>query len=109
MLGAWLLVAAAIVLEVGGTSCLKLSHGFQRLGPSIATVCLYVAAFACLGLAVDTLEVGVVYAVWAGTGTALVAAVGTVYFGEIIRWPGWCGIALIVAGVLIVELFSPAS
>lgn len=109
MLGAWLLVAAAIALEVGGTSCLKLSRGFQRLGPSIATICLYVAAFGCLGLAVETLDVGVVYAVWAGAGTALVAVVGTTYFGEKIRWPGWCGIGLIVAGVLVVELFSPAS
>jgi len=109
MLGAWLLVAAAILLEVAATSCLKLSDGFQRVGASIATVCLYVAAFACLGLAVDTLDVGVVYAVWAGVGTALVALVGTAYFGERLRWPGWCGIALIVSGVLIVELFSPAS
>lgn len=109
MLDAWLLVAAAILLEVAATSCLKLSDGFRRLGASIATVCLYVAAFACLGLAVDTLDVGVVYAVWAGVGTALVAIVGTVYFGEGLRWPGWCGIALIVTGVLIVELFSPTS
>jgi len=109
MLGAWLLVAAAILLEVAGTSCLKLSDGFQRIGASVATVCLYVAAFACLGLAVATLDVGVVYAVWAGAGTALVAVVGGVYFGERLYWPGWCGIGLIVAGVLVVELFSPTS
>ncbi len=108
MLGAWLLVVAAIVLEVAATSCLKLSDGFRRLGPSIASTSLYVAAFGCLGLAVATLEVGVVYAVWAGAGTALVAIVGSAYFGEKLRWPGWCGIGLIVTGVLIVELFSPA-
>jgi len=108
MLGAWLLVAAAIVLEVGATSSLKLSDGLRRTGPSIATVCLYVLAFACLGVAVATLDVGVVYAVWAGAGTALMAVVGTVHFGERMRPPAWAGIALIVAGVLMVELFSPA-
>jgi small multidrug resistance pump len=108
MLGAWLLVAAAIVLEVAATSSLKLSDGFRRTGPSVATACLYVLAFACLGVAVATLDVGVVYAVWAGAGTALMAVVGTVYFGERMRPPAWAGIALIVAGVLMVELFSPA-
>ncbi len=108
MLGAWLLVVVAIGLEVAATTSLKLSDGFQRLGPSIVATCLYLAAFACLGLAVATLEVGVVYAVWAGAGTALVAIVGTVYFRERLLWPGWCGVGLIVTGVLVVELFSPA-
>jgi small multidrug resistance pump len=108
MLGAWLLVAAAIVLEVAATSSLKLSDGFRRIGPSVATACLYVLAFACLGVAVATLDVGVVYAVWAGAGTALMAVVGTAYFGERMRPPAWAGIALIVAGVRMVELFSPA-
>lgn len=108
MLGAWLLVVGAIALEVAATSFLKLSEGFTRRGPAIVATCLYVAAFACLGLAVSTLEVGVVYAVWAGAGTALVAIVGARLFGERMRWPAWCGIGLIVAGVLFVELFSPA-
>jgi len=106
MLGAWLLVVVAIVLEVAGTSSLKLSEGFTRRGPTVASVCLYVAAFGCLGLAVDSLAVGTVYAVWAGAGTALVAIVGTLYFGERMRPPAWAGIALIVIGVLFVELFS---
>lgn len=109
MLGAWLLVALAILLEVAATSFLKLSRGFSRIGPTIATICLYIAAFTCLGFAVANLEVGIVYAVWAGAGTALVAIVGALYFKEKMRWPGWCGIALIVCGVLVVELFSKAS
>lgn len=108
MLGAWLLVVVAIVLEVAATSFLKLSEGFTRRGPAITATCLYVAAFACLGVAVSTLEVGTVYAVWAGAGTALVAVVGALYFGEKMRWPAWCGVGLIVVGVLFVELFSPA-
>jgi small multidrug resistance pump len=109
MLGAWLLVVAAIGLEVAATTSLKLSEGFQRLAPSLVATCLYLVAFACLGLAVATLEVGIVYAVWAGAGTALVAIVGALYFRERLLWPGWCGIGLIVAGVLVVEGFSPAS
>ncbi len=108
MLGAWLLVVAAIALEVAATSFLKLSHGFTRRGPAAISTCLYVAAFACLGVAVSSLDVGVVYAVWAGTGTALVAIVGALYFGERMRWPAWCGIGLVVVGVLFVELFTPA-
>ena len=106
MLGAWLLVVAAIGLEVAATSFLKLSQGFSRRGPAIVSTCLYVAAFACLGIAVATLEVGVVYAVWAGAGTALVAVVGSLYFGERMGKPAWGGIGLIVVGVLFVELFS---
>jgi small multidrug resistance pump len=108
MLGAWLLVVLAIGLEVAATSFLKISEGFARRGPAIVATCLYVAAFACLGFAVSTLEVGVVYAVWAGAGTALVAIVGALHFGERMRWPAWAGIGLIVVGVLCVELFSKA-
>ncbi|MEZ5077929.1 MAG: multidrug efflux SMR transporter [Solirubrobacterales bacterium] len=108
MLGAWLLVTLAIVLEVAATTFLKVSEGFTRRGPAIVATALYVAAFACLGVAVATLEVGTVYAVWAGAGTALVAMVGSRCFGERMRWPAWAGIGLIVVGVLFVELFSPA-
>lgn len=108
MLGAWLLVVAAIGLEVGGTTALKLSAGFTRRGPTIAAVALYVAAFVALGFAVESLDVGVVYAVWAGAGTALVAVVGALHFGERMRPPAWAGIGLIVLGVLCVELFSRA-
>ncbi len=106
MVGAWLLVVAAIVAEVAATSFLKLSEGFTRRGPAIIAICLYVAAFGCLGFAVSTLEVGVVYAVWAGAGTALVAVVGSLLFGERMGRPAWGGIGLIVVGVLFVELFS---
>lgn len=106
MLGAWLLVILAIGLEVSGTTALKLSDGFTQRGPTVAAVCFYVAAFASLGFAVASLDVGVVYAIWAGAGTALIAVVGVLYFGERMRPPAWGGIGLIVIGVLCVELFS---
>lgn len=66
----------------------------------------YVAAFVLLALVLKSMSVGVVYAIWAGTGTALVAVVSALFLGEAIEWPAWIGICLIVAGVVLVEAFS---
>lgn len=66
----------------------------------------YVAAFVLLAMVLKTMSVGVVYAIWAGTGTALVAVVSALFLGEEIEWPAWLGICLIVAGVVLVEAYS---
>lgn len=66
----------------------------------------YVAAFVLLALVLKTMSVGVVYAIWAGVGTALVAIVSTLFLGEEIEWPAWVGICLIVGGVVLVEAYS---
>ena len=69
----WLILAIAILLELSGTICLKLSHGFSRLLPSIGVVCFYLGSFALMAQSLKSLEVGIVYAIWAGVGTALIA------------------------------------
>ena len=72
----WTYLFAAIVLEVGGTTAMKLSEGFARPGPSLAMFALYGLSFACLAFALKEIAPGLAYAVWAGLGTALVALVG---------------------------------
>jgi small multidrug resistance pump len=92
-------LAAAIVLEICGTTSLKLSDGFTRIGPSVAVVLCYVASFALLSLALRGIELSVAYAVWSGIGTAVVAAIGIAWFGESAGgWKLLC-LALIVLGV----------
>lgn len=102
----WLYLSIAIVAEVVGTSFLKSAEGFTRLAPSIAVVVSYVVAFFFLGLALKTLPVGIAYAIWAGVGVALIALVGHAVFDQALDAPAVLGMALIVAGVVIINVFS---
>lgn len=99
----------AIVAEVVATSALKASMGFTRPLPSIVVVVGYGLAFYLLSLVLRTLPVGVAYAIWAGLGIVLVTLVGIVVFGERPDWPGIVGIGLIVAGVVLLQVFSRMS
>ena len=103
---AWFLLAAAIACEVGGTTSLKLADGFTEPVPSVAVLVGYGAAFILLALVLKSMSVGVVYAIWAGVGTALVAIVSLAFLGEEIEWPAWIGFALIIGGVVLVEAYS---
>ena len=94
-----LYLAAAIVFEICGTTSLKLSDGFTRLGPSGAVVICYIASFGLLSLALRGIELSIAYAVWSGVGTAVVAAIGILWFDEQAGvWKLVC-LALIVLGV----------
>ncbi len=94
-----LYLSAAIVLEICGTTSLKLSDGFTRVGPSAAVVVFYIASFVLLSLALRGIELSIAYAVWSGVGTAVVAAIGIIWFGEGAgAWKLLC-LALIVLGV----------
>ncbi|MGS2744792.1 DMT family transporter [Halomonas sp. LS-001] len=99
----------AVVAEVIATSALKSSLGFTRLWPSLLVLVGYGVAFYLLGLALRTLPVGLAYAIWAGLGIVLVTLVGMVVFGERPDLPGVLGIALIVAGVVVLQVFSKMS
>ncbi|MDN6180338.1 MAG: multidrug efflux SMR transporter [Halomonas subglaciescola] len=99
----------AIVAEVIATSALKASAGFTRLAPSAAVVVGYGLAFYLLSLVLRTLPVGVAYAIWAGLGIVLVTLVGVVVFGERPDLPAVLGIVLIVAGVVLLQMFSKMS
>ena len=102
----WLLLAFAILLELSGTICLKLSHGFSRLLPSIGVVCFYLGSFALMAQSLKSLEVGIVYAIWAGVGTALIAVVGVMAFGESVTAFKILGLLLIIGGTLLLRLAS---
>lgn len=101
---AYLLVA--IVSEVIATSALKASEGFTRLWPSVLVVIGYGVAFFCLSLTLRTIPVGIVYAIWSGIGIVLIALVGWLLYRQALDLPAILGIALIMAGVLVINLFS---
>ncbi|MER5895190.1 multidrug efflux SMR transporter [Streptomyces sp. NPDC001876] len=98
------LLAVAIAAEVAGTTAMKYSEGFTRLWPSLITVVGYVLAFALLAQTLKTLSVGTAYAIWAGAGTAAVAAIGILWMGESAGLAKLAGIALIIAGVVVLNL-----
>ncbi len=96
----------AIVAEVIATSTMRATQGFTRPVPSIVTVAGYVVAFYCLSLALRTMPTGVAYAIWSGAGVVLVAGIAWGVQGQRLDWPAIIGMALIVAGVLVLNLFS---
>lgn len=100
----WLLLVAAIVAEVGGTTCLKLSDGFSRLIPSIGVVALYPLSFVFLAIVLRTVDVGVAYAIWSGLGTAIVAMIGIVVFDEPLSAARVASLGFIVAGIVGLQL-----
>ncbi len=106
---AFVYLILAVVAEVVATSALKSSAGFTRLVPSVVVVVGYGLAFYLLSLVLRTLPVGVAYAIWAGLGIVLVTLVGVVAFGERPDVPAVLGILLIVAGVVLLQMFSKMS
>ena len=102
----WLYLGVAIVSEVIATSALKATEGFSRLGPSLIVVAGYAAAFFFLSLTLRTIPVGIAYAVWAGAGVALIALIGWLFLGQNLDTPAILGLALIVAGVVVINVFS---
>jgi small multidrug resistance pump len=96
----------AIIAEVFATSALAKSDGFTRLWPTLIAAVGYGLAFYLLSLVTRTVPIGIVYAVWSGAGIVLVAAAGWLLFGQKLDLPAIVGLAMIVAGVLIINLVS---
>ena len=96
----------AIVAEAIATSALKASAGFTRLGPSAIVVLGYGTAFYCLSLTLQSLSVGVAYAIWSGLGIVLVTVAAYVLYRQSVDLPALIGMGLIVAGVAVIQLFS---
>jgi small multidrug resistance pump len=107
--GSLLLLLVAILSEVVGTVALKASDGFARFGPTALVVVGYGLTFYFLGLALKQIPLGVAYAIWSGLGTAGAVLAGVLLWRESLNLAGVIGIALIVAGVLILNLFPGAS
>ncbi len=100
------MLALAIISEVTGSTFLVKSEGFTKLGPSVAVVVLFSIAFYLLSQVIKVIPLGIAYAIWAGVGIILTAVVGYIIFKQSLDVPAMCGIALIVAGVLVINLFS---
>ncbi|HUJ11543.1 MAG TPA: multidrug efflux SMR transporter [Verrucomicrobiae bacterium] len=100
----WILLALSILAEVVGTLCLKWSHGFARVWPTVGMTVLYIATFVFLNLAAKTLDLGLAYAIWAGVSVAGVAVCGVMLFHEPVDAYRVIGIAAIIVGVLVLNL-----
>jgi len=96
----------AIAAEVIATSALKAAEGFTKPWPTLVVALGYTAAFFLLSLIVQTMPLGVVYAIWSGAGIVLVAVAGAIWFKQVPDGPAIVGMGLILAGVVVVNLFS---
>jgi small multidrug resistance pump len=103
---AWVYLSIAILAEVVATSALKASLGFTRAGPSAVVIIGYGIAFYCLSLALQSMPVGVAYAIWSGAGIVLITLFAWLVLGQALDLPAIIGLALIVAGVFVLNAFS---
>ncbi|MBW4581894.1 MAG: multidrug efflux SMR transporter [Tildeniella nuda ZEHNDER 1965/U140] len=99
----------AIVSEVIATSALKATVSFTKLVPSLIVLAGYSSAFYFLSLCLNTISVGVAYAIWSGLGIVLVALLGWFFYRQAIDQAGLIGMGLIVAGVVVLQLFSKSA
>jgi small multidrug resistance pump len=102
----WLILAMAICAEVVATSALKASEGFTRLTPSILVVVGYAISFYLLSLTLKVIPIGITYAIWSGAGVVLISLAGWYFYAQKLDLASIIGITLIVAGVLVLNLFS---
>ena len=102
----WILLAISICLEIVATNLLKVSDGFTKLLPTVGSLALYAISFYFVSSVFRTLSVGLVYAIWSGVGIVLTAIVAYFAFGQKIDTAGLIGMALIISGVLVINLFS---
>ncbi|MGB7242468.1 MAG: SMR family transporter [Sulfitobacter sp.] len=102
----YLYLVIAIAAETMGTTALQASQQFTRLWPSVIVVITYSVSFYFLALALKTMPVGIVYAIWSGLGIVLIAGIGYVLFGQRLDLPAVLGLGMIIAGILVIHLFS---
>ncbi|MFT2097648.1 DMT family transporter [Marinomonas sp. 2405UD66-6] len=102
----YLLLFLAILAEVVATTALKASDSFTKLGPSIILVVGYAVSFYLLSIVMRTLPTGVTYAIWSGLGVVLISIFGYLFANEKLDVAACIGISLIVAGVVIINVFS---
>lgn len=107
-MAAWLLVIAAGFLETGFAVCLKLSHGFTRLWPTVAFCAFALGSFGLLTLSLKRLEVGPAYAVWTGIGAAGTAVYGMLFLGDVVSALKLVSISLVVVGLVGLQISGAA-
>ncbi|MEL0438571.1 DMT family transporter [Phycobacter sp. K97] len=105
----YLYLFVAVVAETIGTTALQASQQFTRLIPSLIVLFAYGFSFFMLGQTLKIMPVGIVYAIWSGLGIVLIAIIGYIVFGQRLDLPAVLGMAMILAGILIIHLFSRSS
>lgn len=100
----WFILIGAILLEVVGTTCMKLSEGFTKAIPVACMFACYILSLMLLSWTLKKIEVGIAYAVWSGVGTALIATIGIVFFREGITLLKIGGILLVIMGAVMLNL-----
>lgn len=105
----WILLGFAIVIEVLSSNCIKASNGFTKPLPTVISIVAFVVALYLLSMITKTLPLGIVYAVWSGVGIVLTTLVAMLVFGQKPDLPSVIGMALIIVGVLVINLFSNQS
>jgi small multidrug resistance pump len=102
----WVYLAIAILAEVAATSALKATQGFTRPQALLLVVAGYSLAFFCLSLTLRTIPLSVAYALWSGVGLVLLALVGRFVYDQRLDRPAMLGLSLILAGIVVLNLFS---
>lgn len=102
-------LAIAIIAEVAATSALRASEEFTRLVPSLIVIVGYGISFYFMMLVLRVMPVGITYAIWSGIGIVLVTIVGAMFFKQIPDTPALLGMGLIIAGVVVIHLFSKST
>ncbi|WGW02987.1 SMR family transporter [Tropicibacter oceani] len=105
----YFILALAVLAETIGTTALQASQAFTRPLPSLVVVIAYAAAFYLLGQALRFFPVGIAYAIWSGLGIVLIAVIGYAVFGQKLDLPAVLGMAMIMAGILVIHLFSASA
>lgn len=105
----WLFLGAAIIAEVIATSALKASDSFSKTFPTIIVVIGYGLAFYFLSLTLKVIPVSIAYAIWSGLGIVLIAIVSWFYYGQKLDLPAIAGMGLIIAGVVVINVFSKST
>lgn len=102
----YLFLIIAVIAETVGTTSLQASQQFTRLWPSVLVVVSYAISFYLLALTLKYMPVGIMYALWSGLGIILISLIAFVYFGQRLDWPAIIGLSLIIAGIVVINVFS---
>lgn len=106
MMIAYAYLAVAIIAEVIATTALRAADGFTQLWPSLISIVGYVVAFYFLSLTLRSMPVGIAYAIWSGVGIVLISLAGWLIYRQLLDLPALIGMGLIMAGVIVINLFS---
>ncbi|KIC49243.1 SMR family transporter [Tateyamaria sp. ANG-S1] len=102
----YIYLIVAVAAETIGTTALQASNQFTRVAPTMLVVAAYGVAFYFLGIALKYIPVGIAYALWSGLGIVLIALIGFTVFGQRLDLPAVVGLAMIIGGIVVIQLFS---